>query len=249
MDEQHEEKVPRPINRPRGGQRQPIPGRKPGVGFPMPAWSYAGLDHGHAPYKMVDSDDYPTRYGPHWLAGAPGFHGGSELKDNLETAFANRTAWWPVNYDEWSGVAEPREIDDLKYSQAGDGGYKAWLAAKLWNQGRPVAAPPAASMISGVEGLTNGQRMVVQMVVDALRTAQPGIVTEAGVPMPTFMAGEQESSAAPGGTSWGVLLAQVAPIIGRFLEGEKPTAMDLLALLPVLLAIQEKRKAEKGGDA
>lgn len=167
--------VPRPIKGPRGPQRQPIPGRKPGVGYPMPALSYAGFDHGHEPYQMIDSEVRHQRYGPHLGAGAPGFHP-PDVAENLMQAFENRNAWWPVNYEEWDGIVTDRERDDAYYGQKGDNGYAQWLASKGWEKPRVVTGPaapaqpsvPPGASLQGVESLTPPQFAAVQAMINVL---------------------------------------------------------------------------------
>jgi hypothetical protein len=103
---------------------------KPGVGYEVHpgAQSLAGgfqvtMDLTADPWAgrdprttNIDQTAMGKRYGPHWQAGVAGPHS-NVYEDALRERFANRTATWPVVYEEWDGIPIGREVNDSFYTR------------------------------------------------------------------------------------------------------------------------------------
>src|SRR5262245_60097560 len=104
---------------------------RPGVGYAVVPGTMSHAGDSHVPpepaYRMdltadpwagrdprttvVDQDAMGRRYGPHWGAGVSGPHS-NVYSDGLRERFANRTATWPVQYDQWDGNPIGPEVND-----------------------------------------------------------------------------------------------------------------------------------------
>lgn len=179
--------VPRPKG-PRGPQPQPIPGKKPGVGYVPRGMSYAGLDHGYSPVAFdlsVDLEGVPP--GDPYIqkrakmvaggnvqqaqAGAPGIKP-DQLGQILRRAWEAR-ADFLESPEEYNGIATDTEMQRAFYAQKGDAALNNFASGIFARDNPPAATPPAqpvppGASLQGVESLTPPQFAAVQAMINVL---------------------------------------------------------------------------------